>query len=325
MGGGVAVAIRRTDVGSRRLCALRKKAGLTAEESEPAVIPQAIIDGHWDARSVFVQLVTKIDEAGTHGESSYMTMAGYSARLGQWSHFDRKWTKKLHKAGLRYFHVKEHGNHPFALTAAKIADDKLMFGFVVRLDKSDYDKYYREGRWGGKAQPDSMYGLCFRYCLSLVLKVALEEMPHDGLILNFIVEDGHENSGAPTEIVRQLKQKRISGVSEFLGTAVPGEKKKVPGLQAADGLASGAWHLEALGMPQLGPPQEPSLASGRAIQQTTATSMKTPLFRCHIDAEHLTNFKEGYFAHIEYRRQWGQRRANDIAAAKTSSEREQPS
>jgi hypothetical protein len=96
-----------------------------------------------------------------------------------------------------------------------------MFGFAVRLDKADYYAAYRNGGWGGKVQPDSMYGLCFRYCLSLVLRVALQELPCDGLTLNFLVEDGHENSGAPTEIVRQLKKKKISGMSEFLGAAAP--------------------------------------------------------------------------------------------------------
>jgi hypothetical protein len=275
------------------------------------------MDAGWHPQRVFVQLIAKIDEAGTHGPSSYMTMAGYPARLGAWNRFDLKWRKALAKSGLWYFHVKEFGDHPFALRAPEIADDNLMFGFVVRLDRADYQKYYREGGgWGGKAQPDSMYGLCFRYCLSLVLEIALAEMPHDTLEVNFVVEDGHQNSGAPTEIVRQLKKKRIPGISEFLGAAVPADKKKHPGLQAADGLASGAWHLEALGMPQLGPLQKPSLS-----RWSRTNEMKSPIFRCHIDGGELAKFKEGYFAHIAHRRQFGQRKPRTEAPTSETGER----
>ena len=151
--------------------------------------------------------------------------------------------KKTRKAELDYFHVKEHGDLPFALKGPTIADNHLMFGFAVRLDKADYHAAYREGR-GGKAQPDSMYGLCFRYCLSLVWQIAVKEMPLDGLELQF---SGGKRSSKFRRSYRDcspLKQKRISGLSEYLGVAVPGDKKKHPGLQAADGLASGVWHLE---------------------------------------------------------------------------------
>ena len=44
------------------------------------------------------------------------------------------------------------------------------------MSEADYKQFYREGDWGGKAQPDSMYGLAFRYCLSLVLQQVLIEI-----------------------------------------------------------------------------------------------------------------------------------------------------
>jgi hypothetical protein len=61
-----------------------------------------------------VQLLTKIDESGTHGDSPHMIMAGYTARLNQWNRFNLKWRKALRKAGLEYFHAKEHWKHPFS-------------------------------------------------------------------------------------------------------------------------------------------------------------------------------------------------------------------
>ena len=277
-----------------------------------------MMQGQWNVGAVFVQLLTKIDEAGTHGDSPYMTMAGYAARLNQWNRFDHKWKKALKKAGLDYFHVKEHGDTPFALKAVKIADDNLMFGFVVRLDKADFESVYRVGGWGGKAQADSMYGLCFRYCLSVVYQTALEDIPHDGLVLNFIVEDGHPNCGSAAEIVRTLKKNPIGNISQFLGYAITGEKKKHPGLQAADGLASGAWHSEALGTPVLGPPRPPSVKNFEPHK----SDMKIPLFRCHIDSQEMKTFKNGYFQHLELRTSyWRNRKPTRLDEGDGSQER----
>ena len=136
-----------------------------------------------------------------------MIMAGYTARVSQSGWFDLKWQKALKKHGLDYFHAKEHWQLPFAAKAIKIPDNNLLFGFVAKLREDDYKKYYRAGPWSGKVQPDSMYGLCFRYCLSLVLQQTLLEVPNRHLVLNFVVEEGHPNQGAPAEIVSQLKRK----------------------------------------------------------------------------------------------------------------------
>ena len=261
-----------------------------------------LLQHQWNPASVFVQIISKIDESGTHGRSPHMTMAGYTARVNQWNRFDLKWRKGLRKAGLEYFHAKEHVNHPFAVKAVKIADDHLLFGFTVKLAEADYKKFYRQDpQWGGKVQPDSMYGLCFRYCLSFVLQQILLEIPSKDFVLNFIVEDGHPNAGAPTEIVRLLKKKQISGVSEYLGTAIPGEKTKIPGLQAADGLAYGSWHMEhETGDFASVPPN---------AQLRDKSPQKAPLFRCDIDERELRIFKNGYFAHVDFRRQFGRRKS----------------
>jgi hypothetical protein len=151
-----------------------------------------------------------------------------------------------------------------------------------------------------------MWGLCFRYCLSFVLQQAFAEMAREGLTLNFVVEDGHQNSGAAAEIVRQIKKKNISGISEFLGAAITGDKKRVMGLQAPDGLATGAWHVES--SPEtveanlVDVPQRVPLVISRPYQQ-----LRAPIFRCHVDSEELAKFKEGYFADIKFRKEFDRR------------------
>jgi hypothetical protein len=239
-------------------------------------------------------------------------MAGYTAGINQWNRFDLKWKKTLRKSGLEYFHTKEHWNHPFAAKAAKISDDNLMFGFTVKLKESDYRRFYREDpQWSGKVQPDSMYGLCFRYILSFVLQQALLEVPSKDFVLNFIVEDGHRNSGAPTEIVRLLKKKRIAGVSEYLGAAIPGEKKEIWGLQAADGLAYGSWHAESTSSVPLALVQ-PDIPVG---EMNGKSLMKAPLFRCDIDERELRIFKNGYFARVHFRREFGKRKTLNLSGS----------
>jgi hypothetical protein len=259
------------------------------------------IRGKWHSESVFVLLVSKIDESGTHGRSTSLIMAGYTARLGQWNRFDVKWRKALRRAGLEYFHAKEHWKHSFAANAVTIPDRNLLFGFVARLDKEDYDRFYRQGGWGDKAQPDSMYGLCFRYCLSFVLQQALIEEKREGLRLDFVIESGHPNEGAPAAIVARLKRNRIKGMSEFLGSAILGEKREVPGLQVADGLAFGA--RLRLCVPMINIPGNATVATARS-----RATLKAPIFRCHLDGKELTKFKNGYFANIEHRRLFGQRK-----------------
>jgi len=137
-------------------------------------------------------------------------------------------------------------------------------------------------------------------------------------LINFVVESGHPNEGAPAEIVSQIRRKRIQGISEFLGVAVLDDKKKCPGLQAADGLATGAWRLEQSSAMQerlVDIPQDVPLRNVRPHQE-----MKAPIFRCHIDAKELATFKDGYFAHIEYRKEWGRRRRANANSSRALSE-----
>jgi hypothetical protein len=247
----------------------------------------------WRPEDLFVQIISKIDETGTHADS--MLMAGYAARLVQWNNFDLKWTKRLKKNGPSYFHAKEHAKHPFSREAPTIADKYLLFDFVVRMDKSDYNAFYKEGGWGGKAQPDSMYGLCFRYCLSFVLMESLGRFPGQNVTLNFVLDDGHPNCGGAAEIVRALKKKQISGVSEHLGYAVTEDDKRVPGLQAADGLAYGAAYVE----------KEIGFENYR--NSPAQRIPKIPTYRCHADGDELKKFKDGYFEHIAHRRDYWRR------------------
>ena len=259
----------------------------------------------WKPRTLFMLLTMQLDEANTHDEAEIMVMGGWLARLGQWNCFDHKWKKSLRKHDLEYFHAQEMPHHPFGLKAQKIPDDHLMAGFVVRLDRQDYNDVYRNGPWGGKAQPDSMYGLCFRYCLSAALEIGTHEYPND-LKLNFIVESGHPKCGAANEIVQRIKRQNIAGVSEFLGSVIPMGKRDSYGLQAADGLATGAAWTEtpagsAIPLLDISP-------SGSLMDVYQKSLTKAPIFRCHIDRQQAASYRDDMFEFHRLRQQFGQQR-----------------
>ncbi|MDR3376720.1 MAG: hypothetical protein P4L98_23625 [Ancalomicrobiaceae bacterium] len=262
-----------------------------------------------------MQLITKIDEANSHKQARSMIMAGWTARLGQWKRFDQKWEKGLRKAGLEYFHAKEMPNHPFTMKGVKIANDLLMFGLVIRLDRKDYEEVYRASQWGGKVHPDSMYGLCFRYLLAGVLEVGTHEYGAN-LTLNFTIETGHPNQGAPSEIINRLKKDRIKGTSEFLGSVMPADKKECFGLQAADGLATGAGWSETEEGSTVPLGDVSDVGTIAAVQGRF--SVNAPIFRCHITRGDLARLRDDQFALADLRKKFGQQRAAEIADRKAA-------
>lgn len=279
------------------------------------------LSAKWAPGECFVQVLTLIDETQTHKGAPFMVLAGHTARLGEWNRFDLKWRKELKKAGLDYFHAKEHHDLPFARKGPKITNDHLMFGFVVRLSPDDYKKHYRDGDWPAKVQPRSMYGLCFVYVLGFVLKQAQQILKRSDLTLNFVVESGHANAGAPAEIVRELKKKKIPGLSEYLGYATEGEKKELPGLQAADGVAFGGWHLEAA---REGRVFQTPRGPERRLPVWIPQAAKMPVYICDINEEELATYKKDYLAHVEHRRQFGQARHAERLSRPSSGSSEDP-
>lgn len=267
-----------------------------------------------------MQLIAKFDESNTHAEAPIMTMGGYLGRLRQWNNFDRKWQKELRKAGLDYFHTKEMAGklsaYPFARKIAQITDDYLLAGFVIRLDKRDYDEIYRNASWGGKVQPDSMYGVCFRFFLSACLEVGVHEYGSD-LRLDFVVESGAEHEGAPNAIVRRYKKEPTFKVRNILGTVRAMRKAECYGLQAADALVTSSMWVEK---PE--GPLEPLIdisGAGTLAQVAQRSLTKVPLFRIHADRSQLAALRDDQFALVEYKRQFGMRRHAEIMARKVSA------
>jgi hypothetical protein len=158
--------------------------------------------------------------------------------------------------------------------------------------------------------------------MAAALEIGVHEYRPD-LRLDFVIESGHENEGAPSEIIRRIKRQNLQEVSEYLGTVTLADKKECYGLQAADGLATGAAWAE--GPDGSAVPVSNILPARRLADVLPKSPLKAPIFRCHLDREILAKLRDDNFTLIEMRRQFGLKRhaekqARKAKDAKLSSE-----
>jgi hypothetical protein len=250
-----------------------------------------------------------IDESGTHG-SGVTILGGWVGRLGQWAGFDPKWVKLLKKCGLTFFHSRKMRQTKdqfrgwtrgqkiaFTQAAADLALKHLEFGFTITLRDDAYRDFYVAGNRPREVQLDSAYGLCFRFCLSLVPGLAREAFKRD-LDIDFVLESGHKNAGDAKRIFDRVKRQGLSNPEEqaivkMLNTIAFGEKEKYPGLQAADVNAYSAFQHETAS-----PLELVNLPTGDTMK-TAKKMQKVPVFRLELREEELKLFKKFIIDEIE--------------------------
>jgi hypothetical protein len=237
-------------------------------------------------------------------------MGGYIARLGQWNRYEADWRKLLKQAGISYFHSKEMVDRDnqfkywtggdeiaFCVKAEKLARKHGLTGFVQIIGWKDYKTHYRSYNPVKGFHCDSIYGLSFRYLLCFVPGFVQRSLKRDDVVINAILEKSNY-FGDGLRVWNDLK-KRFPEFSRLLGTCAPGDKK-IPGLQTADALATGAYRLEKTGEIKL-----------IDFPQATATiddlwrhgMPRAPAIRCKATPERLRELKDGFQALKEHRRQ----------------------
>lgn len=265
-----------------------------------------------------MKIIAYIDESGTHGSSKLIILGGYVARLGQWATFDQKFRRVLKRSGLTYYHSKEMRAHQnefkswstaktiaFCNEAHRVVAANTMCGFSIRIDRAHHDEFYVAGNRPRKMPLDTMYGVAFRLVLSFIPEFVQLSLRRGDLTIDFILEDGAKNIGDARRIFQQIKEAKITGLSELLGTIEVGEKKQFLGLQAADALASGAYLEEQRGVATADfPVEDRTLKAARKIVRA-----KSPVFRISTeDGKLLAELKDNLLALIEMRRRFGMQR-----------------
>jgi hypothetical protein len=262
-----------------------------------------------------------IDESGTHADSRTIVLGGYVARLGQWRRFDGEWSPLLRRYGLTHFHSKDfwHSKKEFkgwneaqklAFThkAIAITDRHTVFGFSVSMTKTDFDEHYLTEPRPKKFQMDSQYGVCFRTALVFAVGMLRAEFPAEmeRSLVHLILEDGARGIGDASRIVAQLREHESRNYGRFIGTLTLGEKRRFPGLQIADSVASSSWkqmgNAELVELPQ---PANLSV-SRRAVRSPS------PVFHIPVTGKMLGILRRGIHDFKEFRANHWRRGASDV-------------
>lgn len=263
-------------------------------------------------------LTAYIDEAGTHDGSPVTVMGGYVSRLGQWRHFDEKWNRLLKRYGLSHMHTIEmlQANGQFRRgwdqvragelleRLQKIIDEHIMFGISTFVSDLDYKNIYSAGEKPRKMPLDTRYGLCFRLMLISITQRIQKEEKRDDLCLNVVLESGAKNAGDAVRIFNLFKKNAPQ--REMLGSVSFGGKKEMPGLQAADSIASPVFQFEKK------PPDQPTYAPDNVADEPMAIARRringgTPVYRVEATPTVLRELRASIDEIIEARRQFGQR------------------
>jgi hypothetical protein len=254
------------------------------------------------------------DETGTHDDSPVMMLGGYVARLGQVSSFNPMWRRSLSRAGLPYWHGTEHwdteAGAKFAPIAQKLVRKHFLFGYVVELDKRAYEDEYLAGGRPNKPQLDTRYGVCFRFLAAFLFTRLPGLIGRNDFVVNFLLEDGAVGSADCKRLLRDMK-KQVPETRTALGEVEFGDKKKHPGLQAADALAFGAYKL----MPTN--PQMTDMPEGDTLAQANQrVAVKPPIYHSRLDAAMLGALKSDILTMVELRKRY----SAEIAASRQAAE-----
>ncbi|MGD0023194.1 MAG: DUF3800 domain-containing protein [Xanthobacteraceae bacterium] len=283
---------------------------MSARQPGPTASLALALFHRWEPERLFVIVSVYIDESGTHG-SGLTILGGWVGRLGQWATFDPKWVKLLKRNGLTYFHSKKmrgtkdefkgwtrERKFGFTQQAASLALKNLEFGFTISVIDKAYQDHYVAGNRPREIPLDSRYGLCFRYCLSLIPGFAKDVFKGRDLDINFILESGHNNAGDAERIFNRVKKQGLTNPAEveivrMLNVISFADKMRFPGLQITDVNAYSAFQhytREPLELVTLNP--ETSMQDAKHIQ-------KVPIFNLELRETELKQFKQFILAEIE--------------------------
>ncbi len=143
-----------------------------------------------------------------------------------------------------------------------------------------------------------MYGISFRFLISFILTRLPTLLGRSDMTFDVRLEGGAPGSKDVQRITADLKKQLPEETAMFGGVTLH-DKKRFPGLQAADALAFGAFHQE---------PTNPELIDGPAdqtiAQANRAVLVKPPIFRCELDAKTLGALKTDILVLAEMRKRY---------------------
>jgi transcriptional regulator with XRE-family HTH domain len=244
------------------------------------------------------------DESGTHDASPFMLLSGFVASEGQWLAFDAGWRDALAKHGLSHFHATDHWGtnigEKFGPEVLNLTGEHLILGYVIKINKDDYNNHYIAGLRPRKPQLDTIYGIAFRFLVSFLITRLPGLLGRSDITFNIILESGAVGS-KDAERIRAAVKKQLPIEAAMLGSVTFGDKKAFPGLQASDALAFGAYQMEPKG------PVLSDVPEGANISDVSESSQaKLPIFRCALDPDTLRSLKSDILALVDIRKRYAE-------------------
>lgn len=118
----------------------------------------------------------------------------------------------------------------------------------------------------------------------------------DRIVVHFVLEEGHKNAGDAGRIFAEAK--KVVGLGERLGTLTFGEKKRFPGLQAADGIIATSQRIEARNAEMF-----EEIDPDAGLTELLSELVKTPIFRAHLKRNAIDEMIQSIVHRKELKRQ----------------------
>lgn len=199
--------------------------------------------------ALYMALTAYFDESGTHGEKSpAVVLGGFIASEANWVAYENDLTSLLNRFGVEVFHARKFRKRQgefrgwsdqqfveFAVAFFDLFDKHLGRGIAVAIPTADYKELYRAEKFPAKGRQDSIYGLCFRFCLLALINFA-KDAEYDWPV-TIVLESGHPNAGDAVRIFDEIKSKVLKPeCRSVLGAVAFDSKEACPQLASADAM-----------------------------------------------------------------------------------------
>jgi len=189
------------------------------------------------------------------GDESYndkvFTFGGFMALETEWTKLDRKWKRRLKKAGVSRFHAAPLNcyaeefeswkgttkSKDFVVPLLNIIKHRKLVGFSFAMLLDDYKKYTSPV---AKAKLGTPYLCCFKHCIAMAAQLT-SPMPQEDKFAVVIDRNPEENDAV--RLFYQIKDDSTVPYRHRLATCVPGGWEDFIPLQAADMIAYDTFKL----------------------------------------------------------------------------------
>lgn len=184
-------------------------------------------------------------------DNNIFTFGGFMGLETEWSKLERKWKRRVKKAGVSRFHAAELNGYKkefeswkgtskskdFVVPLLNIIGHRKLVGFSFALLRNDYEKYTSQK---AKDKLGSPYLCCFKHCIAQAAQI-MHEMPQEDKFA--VIIDRNPEETEAVKLFYAIKDDSTVPYRHRLATCVPGGWEDFIPLQPADMIAYDTFKL----------------------------------------------------------------------------------